>query len=66
MLRVVLDKAGVTVTMTATAVEVAYKLLVGVKTAVMLSVPVGRELVVQSPYQRPVSPWCPDPVTVVA
>jgi hypothetical protein len=55
-----------TATRTADDVDVAYKLLVGVKTAVMLSLPCNKELVMQVAVPTPGEPAVPDPVTVVA
>ena len=53
-------------TVTADDVEVAYEVLVGVKVAVMLSLPCSRELVVQVAVPTPGEPEVPAPVTVVA
>ena len=57
-----------TVTTTAADVNVEYELLVGVNTAVMLSLPFSRELVVQVAVPTPGeavvptrSPWSPEP-----
>ena len=58
--------AVLTVMRTADDVDVAYELLVGLKTAVMLPLPVGRELVVQVAVPTPGEALVPAPVTVVA
>jgi hypothetical protein len=65
-LRAVLVAASPTSTPTADDVDVSYELLVGVKAAVTLSLPVGREVVAQVAVPTPGEPVVPDPVTVVA
>jgi hypothetical protein len=53
------------VTATVGDCDVAYKLLAGVKSAVTLSLPAGRELVTQVAVPTPGETVVPDPVTVV-
>jgi hypothetical protein len=65
-LRAVVEEANPTVTPNADDVNVAYELLVGVKVAVMLWVPVGSELVVQVAVPTPGEAVVPAPLTVVA